>query len=108
MDVSNTTLWDAVEGVVARVPHVAVLGGGGYNPWTTIRCWAGLWGRLNGFDMPRQLPDDVVRLLNSLDSDLVDEDERDDIWFTRLDDPPAKESARQVVRDLVVQVNGMW
>ena len=104
MKLSNTTLWNAVEGVISRVPHVAVLGGGGYNPWTTVRCWAGLWGRLCGFDMPAQLPDDVVALFQSLDSDLVDEDEREALWFTRLDDELSDEKVRPSVRDMVAQM----
>ena len=44
---SNVALWAAVEDLVrAEVPTV-VLGGGGYNPWTVARCWAGLWARLS-------------------------------------------------------------
>jgi len=33
-----------------------VLGGGGYNPWTVGRLWAGVWGVLNDHDLPDRLP----------------------------------------------------
>jgi acetoin utilization protein AcuC len=33
-----------------------VLGGGSYNPWSVARCWAGVWGALNGHALPESLP----------------------------------------------------
>ena len=49
MSLSNRALWAAVTVLTAEAPGSVVLGGGGYNPWTVARCWAGLWGVLNGF-----------------------------------------------------------
>jgi acetoin utilization protein AcuC len=40
---SNGALWRAVSRLKALAPRVLVLGGGGYNPWSVARCWAGLW-----------------------------------------------------------------
>lgn len=85
---SNGGLWRAVENLVAEFDRAVVLGGGGYNPWTVIRCWAGLWGRLNGHAMPAELPQRAQDLLGSLDCDLVDEDEVPVEWITTLLDKP--------------------
>lgn len=88
MGLSNIELWRTVDEILAQAPRGVVLGGGGYNPWTTIRCWVGLWGHLSGQDMPKILPEDARAILDPLDSDLIDEEDRDPHWFTRLDDDP--------------------
>ena len=54
ISLTNRALWSAVKALVAEAPGSVVLGGGGYNPWTVARCWAGLWGVLNGFPMPKK------------------------------------------------------
>jgi acetoin utilization protein AcuC len=88
MNLSNVMLWDAVERLRDQSPTCVVLGGGGYNPWTTIRCWVGLWGRLAGFTMPIILPDEAQSILSKFDSDLIDEEDRDPNWLTTLADNP--------------------
>ena len=37
-----------------------ILGGGGYNPWTVTRYWAGMWGRISGQAFPERLPDEAT------------------------------------------------
>lgn len=108
LDLSNTAL---IEGIMRLVPQSAatvVLGGGGYNPWTVARFWTALWGRLAGFEMPPALPEAAQELLRSLDCDLVDDDDREDHWFTTLldprnDGPVREEIARRI--DAVVQLD---
>ena len=63
MSLSNNALWDAVLALQAQSPSCVVLGGGGYNPWTTVRCWVGLWGLLGGFEMPDILPEQAQAIL---------------------------------------------
>lgn len=84
---SNRVLWDLTERIVATAPVAVVLGGGGYNPWTAARLWAGLWGRLTGAAFPEPLPAAAHRILVGLDSDLVDEDDRLPHWTQSLADP---------------------
>ena len=100
MALSNNALWDAVEKVADLARSTVVLGGGGYNPWTVARCWAGLWGRLNGWPTDTPLPATARDLLRRLDSDLVDDDERPEHWFATLDDPrndgPVRDEVRRV------------
>lgn len=95
---SNTALWQAVQAIIATVPRAVILGGGGYNPWTTIRYWTGLWGVLMGQPMPARLPQPAQDLLAALSCDLVDDDDFNPAWITTLADPapersPAHEAA---------------
>jgi acetoin utilization protein AcuC len=87
---SNGGLWSAVERVVAGVPAAVVLGGGGYNPWTTVRCWSGLWARLAGNDAAVKLPESVVRILTGLSCELVEDEDIDPRWFDSIADTVAK------------------
>jgi acetoin utilization protein AcuC len=97
---SNAGLWRAVERLVADQPRAVVLGGGGYNPWTLIRCWSGLWGRLNGRAIPSTLPPEVADFLRGLECDLIDEDRVLDAWVTTLADRPAAGDVRPEVERL--------
>jgi acetoin utilization protein AcuC len=100
LSLSNVGLWRAVEKLVAEQPRAAVLGGGGYNPWTVIRCWSGLWGRLGGRPIPDTLPEAAQQLLRSLHCDLIDEDEVADSWLTTLADRPNNGPVRPQVERL--------
>lgn len=104
MELSNVALWDAVLQVTARVPGTAVLGGGGYNPWTVARCWSGLWGRLSGREPPWELPPEITARYREIDCDLVDEDDQLEAWFERVEDIPAKCEVRPEVRQLAAPV----
>ena len=97
---SNGGLWRAVENLVAETDRAVVLGGGGYNPWTVIRCWAGLWGRLNGYALPAELPRSAQMLLGGLDCDLIDEDEVPGEWITTLQDKPNEGPVRPEIERL--------
>ncbi len=55
LELSNGALWQVAAGLKDLAPRCLVLGGGGYNPWSVGRCWAGVWATLNGID-PRQTP----------------------------------------------------
>ncbi|MCB2087923.1 MAG: hypothetical protein KDD98_03740 [Sphingomonadaceae bacterium] len=87
MELSNNALWHAVLELCALPAASVVLGGGGYNPWTTVRCWAGLWGLLSAGDWPDNLPEGARAIFAGFDSDLVDEDEVEDHWLQSLGDP---------------------
>lgn len=88
LELSNSCLWDAVMALTDIAPASVVLGGGGYNPWTVARCWTGLWGRIAGKEMPEKLPPGSVAYLESLECDLVDdEDDMQPWWTTTLVDP---------------------
>ena len=97
---SNTGLWSAVENLLELTKKSVILGGGGYNPWTVIRCWGGLWGRLSGRRIPDELPDEARVFLQHLECDLIDEDDVPESWLTRLADEPNRGPVRPEVKRL--------
>ncbi len=101
MEVSNGALWAAVETMVSLSERAMVLGGGGYNPWTTARVWAGLWARMCGREIPAQLPASAERLLAQLMSDLVDEDDRNPAWLDSIADPFNPGPIRPRIREVI-------
>ena len=100
LSLSNVGLWHAVERLVAEQPRAAVLGGGGYNPWTVIRCWSGLWGRLCDHSIPVTLPVEAKNLLADLYCDLIDEDDIPAAWVTTLADSPNTGPVREEIEML--------
>ncbi len=50
----------------ARGIPLIISGGGGYNPFSTGRCWASVWATLNGFEAPAQLPPQAEAVLRGL------------------------------------------
>jgi len=104
MTLSNTCLWDAVLDLTTLSKSTVVLGGGGYNPWTVARCWTGLWARLSGRDIPDRLPPESVALLESLECDLVDEEDVLPDWTTRLADPRNDGPVRERIGEIVETV----
>jgi acetoin utilization protein AcuC len=102
MELSNSTLWETTELCVAASPAAVVLGGGGYNPWTTVRLWAGMWARLSGQAIPPVLPHEAQAVLSKLDCDLVDEEVRTPSWIERLADEPVERDV--AIRPQVVEI----
>jgi acetoin utilization protein AcuC len=100
MALSNVGLWSAVEKLVADHHRSVVLGGGGYNPWTVVRCWGGLWGLLSRREMPALLPAAAQSLLQGFECDLIDEDEIPPDWIDRLADRPNTGPVRAEVEKL--------
>jgi acetoin utilization protein AcuC len=104
MEVSNGALWAAVETSVSLSARAVVLGGGGYNPWTTARLWAGLWARMCGREIPATLPASAQRVLARLTSDLVDEDDHDPAWLSSIADRTNPGPVRSQVSEVIEAV----
>ena len=81
-----------------------MLGGGGYNPWTVARYWAGMWGRLSGKSFPDRLPQEATDMLASMECDLIDEDEIDEAWLTTIADERTNGPVRDEIVSLARQV----
>ena len=101
MQLTNNVLWRACRTLVAMAPRAVILGGGGYNPWTTARLWAGMWGLLAGHDISGELPPAAQTVLAGLDCDLVDDEDRDPAWLTTLADAPNAGPIRPEVEALI-------
>jgi acetoin utilization protein AcuC len=54
LSLSNNAHWEIVAAIRHLAPRLIVVGGGGYNPYTVGRCWAGIWATLNDFTIPPQ------------------------------------------------------
>jgi len=63
---SNNAHWSTVAALRPLCPRLLVLGGGGYNPWTVGRLWAGVWATLNDIDIPDRLPERARSILAAL------------------------------------------
>ncbi|MCX7300201.1 MAG: acetoin utilization protein AcuC [Rhodobacterales bacterium] len=66
MALSNNTHWSVVVALRMLTPRFLVLGGGGYNPWSVARLWTGVWGTLNGHEVPESLPEPAQAVLRAL------------------------------------------
>lgn len=101
MALSNVALWSAVERLARLAPFAVVLGGGGYNPWTVARYWAGLWGRLSGRSIPESLPGKARAVLEPLSCDLIDDEDVRPEWRATLADAPNPGPVRKEIHELV-------
>jgi len=104
MMLSNVALWETVEQITALNKPTVVLGGGGYNPWTVVRHWAGMWGRLAGQAFPDRLPEEAVALLAGMECDLIDEEDVEDDWLRTLVDSPYPGPVREAIKSLAAEV----
>ena len=66
LTLSNNAHWSVVSALRDFAPRLLVLGGGGYNPWSVGRCWAGVWATLVGAAIPDVLPDAAQAILREL------------------------------------------
>lgn len=99
LTLSNNALWSVVAALQPLCARYLVLGGGGYNPWSVGRAWAGVWATLTGQDIPDHLPPPAQDILRAL----VWRNNRrgrnpPDHWFTTLRDAPAPGPVRADIR----------
>jgi acetoin utilization protein AcuC len=97
---SNGGLWRALRAVKELAPRLLVLGGGGYNPWSVARCWAGNWALLAGHRVPDRLPAAAEEILRHLAWSRSAGRNPPEHWFTTLADPPRSGPIGERVRDL--------
>lgn len=97
---SNNAHCAVVAAIRDLTPRLVVLGGGGYNPWSVGRCWAAIWGTLNGLAAPPVLPDSAQAVLRGLRFDRAAGRNPPAHWFTTLRDTPREGSVRDAVKRL--------
>jgi acetoin utilization protein AcuC len=91
---SNNALWRVVAALVPMAPRCVVLGGGGYNPFTVARAWAGVWATLNGLPIPASLPPQARAVLRRQTYSRAAGREPPEHWFTTLTDAPREGPVR--------------
>jgi acetoin utilization protein AcuC len=101
LELSNHALWDAVRRLIGLAPRVMVVGGGGYNPWSVGRCWAGIWAVLNGIDPAVPAAPAAERVLRSLTWSRAAGRNPPEHWFTMFPDTPRPGPVRDPVRRVV-------
>jgi acetoin utilization protein AcuC len=88
LSLSNNAHRGVVAALMGMAPRFVVLGGGGYNPYTVARCWAGLWATLNGHALPGTLPDAAQAVLRRQGYNRAAGRDPPEHWFTTLEDAP--------------------
>lgn len=101
LELSNQALWRAVSSVTGQAPRMIVSGGGGYNPFSLARCWAGVWGTLAGREVPDRLPVAARTLLEGVTWTHRRGRSRPDHWTRHLHDPAHHGPIRPEVKDLI-------
>lgn len=87
LSLSNNAHWSAVAALGPLSPRYLVTGGGGYNPWSVGRLWAGVWGTLLDVEIPDQLPIEAQEVLRDLEwSGRREGRQPPEHWFTTLRD----------------------
>ncbi|MCX8225852.1 MAG: acetoin utilization protein AcuC [Sulfitobacter sp.] len=105
LSLSNNAHWAVLRGLMGMAPRLLVLGGGGYNPWSVGRLWAGVWATLNQQELPDRLPEKAEAVLRGLRFDGNRRGKNPpDHWFTTLRDSPREGSLRDEIKQLVRQL----
>jgi acetoin utilization protein AcuC len=102
LSLSNNAHWAVVQAVRDLAPRLVVTGGGGYNPYTVGRCWAGVWATLNGFAIPDRTTPAAEAVLRALVYNRAAGRNPPPHWFTTLRDAPREGP----VRDEIVRLAG--
>ena len=101
LTLSNNAHWEAVAALRDFAPRLLVLGGGGYNPWSVGRCWAGVWATLCGLPIPDGLPDAAQAILRGLSWGGGGRVMPGEAMLTTLRDPPREGPIRREVSDSI-------
>jgi acetoin utilization protein AcuC len=103
LSLSNNAYWQAIDAVRPLAPRLLVLGGGGYNPYTVGRCWAGIWAVLNDHPIPARLPAAAETVLRALVYNRAAGRNPPEHWLTTLRDPPREGAVRPEIVRLAAQ-----
>lgn len=105
LTLSNNAHWDVVKSLIGLAPRLLVLGGGGYNPWSVGRLWTGVWGALNGHEVPERLSAPAEAVLRGLEFKGNSRGRNPpELWFNTLQDAPRYGPIRDDVRARVSQL----
>ena len=103
LSLSNNAHWAVVAAIAHLAPRLIVTGGGGYNPWSTARCWAGVWAVLQGLPVPDRLPPQAEAVLRPLRYNRAAGRNPPEHWFTTLQDSPREGMVRPDIHRLAAR-----
>ncbi len=101
LSLSNNAYWDVVRAIRDLAPRLVVVGGGGYNPYTVGRCWAGIWATLNDIAIPARTTPQAETVLRSLVYNRAAGRNPPEHWFTTLRDAQREGPVRDEIHRLV-------
>ncbi len=103
LSLSNNAYWAVVRAIRDLAPRLVVVGGGGYNPYTVARCWAGIWATLNDISIPDRTTPQAETVLRALVYNRAAGRNPPAHWFTTLRDAPREGPVRDTIHRLVEQ-----
>jgi acetoin utilization protein AcuC len=104
LSLSNQALWDAVKCITNLSRRILVLGGGGYNPWATVRAWTGVWGLLNRKNLDVELPLAAMGILRNLEWKHSKGRNVPYHWSAHLTDSPNVGSVRPEINEIICEI----
>ncbi len=102
LSLSNNAHWAVVDAVRRLSPRLVVTGGGGYNPYTVGRCWAGVWATLNDIEIPLRTTPAAEAVLRALVYNRAAGRNPPEHWFTTIRDAPRPGPVRDEVKQLAM------
>jgi acetoin utilization protein AcuC len=103
LSLSNNAHWSVAAAVRDLAPRLIVTGGGGYNPYTVGRCWAGVWATLNDIAIPDRTTPEAEAVLRALTYNRAAGRNPPGHWFTTIRDAPRGGPVRDTVKLLAEQ-----
>ena len=103
LSLSNNAHFAVASAAKALAPRLVVTGGGGYNPFTVGRCWAGVWATLNGFAIPERTTAAAEQVLRGRRYNRAAGRNPPEHWFTTIRDTPREGAVRAQVRHLAAR-----
>jgi acetoin utilization protein AcuC len=100
LSLSNNAHWSVVAAIRDLAPRLVVVGGGGYNPYTVGRCWAGIWAVLNDIPIPARTTPAAETVLRGLVYNRAAGRDPPEHWFTTLRDAPREGAVRDEIKAL--------
>lgn len=100
LSLSNNAHRAVADAMRRMAPRLVVTGGGGYNPYTVGRCWAGVWAVLNDIAIPERTTAEAEAVLRALRYNRAAGRNPPEHWFTTIRDAPREGLVRDEVKHL--------
>jgi len=105
LGLSNRAYFRTIDALRRLAPRLWVTGGGGYNPWAVVRCWAGIWCVLNDRDPADEPPiSDEWQIIDKI-GQWPSISKPPENWLSTLADPERVGELRTCIKAATAQLN---